>query len=58
MKEVVVEWVDGVIETYNVQEVYIEPEEIELLLEDNKAMWLNKSFVRCMTVTKEVEKSE
>ena len=58
MKEVVVEWVDGVIETYNVQEVYIEPEEIELLLEDNKAMWLNKSFVRCMTVTKEVEKNE
>lgn len=57
MKEVVVEWVDGVSETLSAQDVYV-GEEIELLLEDNKAMWLNKSFVRCMTVTKEVEKNE
>ena len=58
MKDVVVEWLNGIREELKALEVYVGDREIEILLDDNKAMWLNKRLVRSMIVEKEVEKNE
>lgn len=56
--KVVVEWLDGIREELKALEASIDDEEIEILLDDNKAMWLNKRLVRSMIVEKEVKKNE
>lgn len=58
-REVKIEWTDGVTETFEAEGVNAEKEDgIYILVNDRKAMWINKSYVRCLTVTSGGEENE